>query len=261
MKQAMWVGIALAALLGGAGCQGGSSEAKPEGQAAAPAKGEAAPAKQGQQGSAAKPAVGSGQDGKPAVVAAPAPAKGYDLGAIKAIPDNCSSPSVILATAPKSVGPDYEWAISRQALLANQQFKVVGGAPGAPGEVSLAPYQYNDNAYALVARCQDGGTCNQLAAMYKAIVRSSNPQVICGTVQGIGGSPVGSFRWEGTPQGNLPGEKETIAACARLSACQIATDRATGGDPFLECQKAPQKFKRECATRYPCAEVLACLGQ
>ncbi|HSN98398.1 MAG TPA: hypothetical protein VLS89_08870 [Candidatus Nanopelagicales bacterium] len=259
MKHAMMAGLAALALIG-AGCKGGSDEAKPEGAAK---QGQAPQAGQqvGQQSAAGKQPAGAGaQDGTPAVTTQVA-AQGYDLAAIKTIPDGCASPAVILATAPKSVGPSYEWAISRQALLANQQFKIVDGAPTAPGQISLDPYEYNGSAYALIARCKDGGTCNQVAAMYKAIVRSSRPQVICGPVQGLGASPVGSFRWDATPQGNLPGAKDTVAACARLSACQIATDRATPGDPFLECQKAPHKHKTDCATRYPCAEVLACMGR
>ncbi|MCC6555060.1 MAG: hypothetical protein IT372_18995 [Polyangiaceae bacterium] len=189
--------------------------------------------------------------------------KGYETSSIKAIPDNCSSPWAILATAPASVGANYPWNISRQALLANQQFKVVSGPPTAPGQVSLSTHSYNDSAFALVAQCKDGGTCNQVAAMYKAIVRSSSPQVYCGKIQGaVSASPVGSpFSWSPDPKGNLPVEGDAIALCARLSACMIATDRSTPGDPFVECQKAPHHFKTKCATRYPCAEVLACTGK
>jgi len=198
---------------------------------------------------------------KPAAVAAPA-AQGYDLAAIKSIPDNCSSPTVILATAPRSVGASYPWNISRQALLANQQFKITAEPPSVPGQVSLATYDYGGGgAYALVAKCNDGGTCNRLAAMYKAIIRSSNPQVFCGKVPGISASPVGSaFGWNPSPEGNLPSAKDITALCARLDACLIATDRSTAGDPFVECQKAPSKFKTACARKYPCAEVLACMN-
>jgi hypothetical protein len=138
----------------------------------------------------------------------------------------------------------------------------VSGPKAAPGQVSLATHVYNDSAYALVATCNDGGTCNQLAAMYKAIVRTSNPQIVCGKVQGISASPVGPpFGWNADPKGNLPPESDAVALCARLNACMIATDRATPGDPFVECQKAPHTFKTKCATRYPCAEVLACTGK
>ena len=186
---------------------------------------------------------------------------GYPLTAIKALPDGCTTPSVILATAPSSVGSSYGWNITRQAFLANQQIKIVGGQPAAPGEVHLAPYDYTGNAYALVATCHDGATCNKVAAMYKGIVRSSNPQLTCGKVNGVGASPIAAFSWNADPRQNLPAASDPVALCARLDACPIATDRSTPGDPFLECQKAPGKFKTACATRYPCAEVMACLGK
>ncbi|AKT37660.1 hypothetical protein [Chondromyces crocatus] len=263
MDRIATLGIALFAVVCG-GCQGQeSAETSP----ATKQEGTQTPRASGTSGAVTGTTAAAGGTLAPTTTAAPAataaaapPAKGYDLSAIKAIPDNCASASVILTSAPKSVGANYDWAISRQALLANQQFRVVHpGPPTSPGEVSLAPYEYG-SAYALVARCSDGATCNQLAAMYKAIVRSSRPQPICGPVQGIGASPVAAFRLDGH-EGNLPRAQDTIAACARLSACQIATDRATPGDPFLECQKKPQAFKRECAARHPCAEVLACMAQ
>ncbi len=185
----------------------------------------------------------------------------YPLNVVKTVADDCASAKVLLATAPKSVGADYAWNVTRQAMLANQQFRVVQGAPSVPGEVQIVPYGYTDGAFALVASCKDGGTCNRLAAMYKAIVRSSHPQVVCGApIQGIT-SPVGTFRWDTDPQGNLPQSGELQALCARLNACTIATDQSTAGDPFLECQKAPSKFKTDCAKKYPCADVLACAGQ
>jgi hypothetical protein len=193
-------------------------------------------------------------------VAAPAPpATGYSLAAIHTIADACSTPAVVLSTAPKKVGADYPWTVSRQALLANQQFRIVAGPPAVPGEVHLATHAMGE-AYALVATCKDGGTCNQLAAMYKAIVRSSAPQVHCGGIPGLPAVPVHAFTWAEAPQGNLPGAKDTIGLCARLNACEIATDRSTPGDPFVECQKAPSRFKTACATRYPCVEVMACLA-
>jgi hypothetical protein len=187
----------------------------------------------------------------------------YPLDGIKTIADDCSAPEVLLATAPKSVGPDYAWHVTRQALLANQQFKFVSDhPPAAPGEIHIAPWGYGDGAFALVAKCSDGATCNRLAAMYKAIVRSSKPQVLCKTpIQGISKNPVGTFRWSDDPKANLPQDGELQALCARLDACVIATDQSTPGDPFLECQKAPSKFKTDCAKRYPCAEVIACTGK
>jgi len=275
MKKSM-VGASLAALVSVFvwGCNQNASD----GKAAPEAKG-AKESPTSESGSRAEPkptnAGAAAEPAKPAQAAQPAqPSTGaqgavvtpeqqtYSLDGIKTVPDDCAVPEVLLASAPKSVGPDYAWHTARQALLANQQFRVVSGAPTGPGEVQVSPYAYNDNAYALVARCKDGATCNRLAAMYKAIIRSARPQVVCGgRIQGISGGPVGSFRWDGDPKANLPAEGETVAMCARLDACMIATDRSTPGDPFLECQKAPTKFKTDCAKRYPCADVMACLGK
>jgi hypothetical protein len=107
-------------------------------------------------------------------------------------------------------------------------------------------------------------TCNQLAAMHKAIVRTSNPQVFCGKIPGIDkDSPLFSPTLVNptSPKDSLPAEKDIVGLCARLSACMIATDRAAPGNPGMECQKAPSKFKTACARKYPCAEVMACVSQ
>jgi hypothetical protein len=185
------------------------------------------------------------------------------LSAISPIPDHCASPIVILSGAPESVGPKFAWPVAHQTLLANQQFKVVKEAPKAPGEVLLATYKHKlTQGYALVAKCKDGGTCNRLAAMYKAVVRSSRPELACGKIDTLGARPVRApFAWADDVKGNLPKPGDLQGACARLNACMIATDRATEGDPFLACQKAPSHFKTDCARRYPCAEVLACTGK
>ena len=234
--------MVLAAAILAVGCSNKGGGAAPTADTSKPA-----PAKAGVDQTTPSPA-------KPA-----AAAQGYALDGIKTIPDSCASAHVILSTAPASVGADHPWQTARQALLANQQFKVVDGEPAAPGQVHLGTFDSN-GSFALVAACKDGGTCNQLAAMYKALIRSSHPQVICGHVPGMSAEPVGAFSF-GAAQQNLPTSGDAIAACARLDACMIATDRSTPGDPFLECQKAPSSFKLRCAEKYPCAEVMACLGK
>lgn len=81
-------------------------------------------------------------------------------------------------------------------------------------------------------------------------------------LNGLSSSPVGpGFGWSSDMRQDLPAASDTIARCSRLNACLIATDRSTPGDPFLECQKAPSGFKLDCASRYPCSEVLACAGK
>ncbi len=184
------------------------------------------------------------------------------------IADNCSTPWVIMATAPNSVGVDYPWTWSRQAMLANQQFKVVSGKPSVPGEVTFQLHLASDrfqNAWVLVGQCHDGGTCNKLAAMYKAIVKGSQSQPVCGSLPmdlspATFKKPV--LRDLGNPQNTLPESSDVPGQCARLQACSVAMDppaKAGKEDIGFECQKSPSKFKTSCATKYPCVEVMKCL--
>ena len=204
-------------------------------------------------------------DSKPSDKAVTAPAmQSYKLGAIKKIDDSCASPWVIVANAPETVGVDYEWKWSKQAILANGQFHVTGGDPAGPGEVSFQVHEADatmSSAYVLVAHCHDGATCNYLAAMFKAVVKTSNPQVICGALPANIGSAKKKLDFlAGGPEHNVPAEGDTISLCARLSACNIAMKPETTEDIGMQCQKAPGSFKTKCATHYPCAEVEACLG-
>jgi hypothetical protein len=163
------------------------------------------------------------------------------------------------------VGESYGWQISRQAFLANQQFKIVSGQPSAAGEVHLSSYHYNPfgtAVFALVASCSDGATCNQVAAMYKSVVRSSTPQVVCGPasgIKGISGDAI-SVSWGADPKDNMPPAGDREADCARLNACWTTYRPDTPGDPFLDCQGGKAKFDLACASRYPCSEVLSCAG-
>lgn len=217
----------------------------------------------------AKPA----QDSPQATVAQAPPSPGvnapeqqsYPLSAVKTIPESCSRAHVILASAPSSVGPSYEWPWTRQAMLANQQFRMVSGRPSAHGEVTFdlhrADRTFND-AWVLVARCSDGSTCNYLAAMYKAVVKSSRPEPLCGGPPSWLGRPQSNLNLlAGGPRANLPRPNDTVGKCARISACTIATHPSTVEDVGIDCQRAPARFKLDCATRYPCAEVMACLGR
>ncbi len=187
----------------------------------------------------------------------------YSMGSIKTIADGCTNANAIMVTAPESVGADYEWKYSRQAMLANQQYKVVADAPSIRGEVGFEVRQMDasmSNAYVLVAHCADGLTCNHLAAMYKSIVKSSNPQVVCGDLGANAGRFVKKIHLlGGGPQANLPQASDTISKCARIAACTIADDTSTTEDVGISCQKAPTSYKLDCATRYPCAEVLSCM--
>jgi hypothetical protein len=259
-------GLGLALAL--AACGGGEGEAKPEGSAA---RAPAAPAQPAGAATGATPTIAAegSKQGTPAPAAAPQAVttpemQSYPMGSIKPIPDNCSNAHVILANAPSTVGVDYPWAWSKQAMLANQQFKTVSSAT-APGQVSFAVHQADATmaeAYALVATCGDGSTCNRLAAMYKAVVKSSNPQPLCGALPGALGRPKKQIDLlAGDPASHTPRAGDTIGMCARIAACTIATKPDTTEDVGINCQKKPGDFKTACASKYPCAEVMACLGQ
>jgi hypothetical protein len=261
-----WVGMALAL----AACGGGEGDAKPEGSAA---RAPAAAVQPGAAATGAQPTIAA--EGNKAAPGTPAPAaapqavtspemQSYPMGSIKPIPDNCSNAHVILANAPSTVGVDYPWAWSKQAMLANQQFKT-GSSATAPGQVSFAVHQADATmaeAFALVATCGDGSTCNRLAAMYKAVVKSSNPQPLCGALPKALGRPKKQIDLlAGDPASHTPKAGDTIGMCARIAACTIATKPDTTDDVGIACQKRPGDFKTACASKYPCAEVMACLGQ
>jgi hypothetical protein len=185
------------------------------------------------------------------------------------IDPTCSRPSVLAATAPKSVGKDYPWTWARQALLANQQFRVVPGTPGVPGQVSFELHQLpasSGNAFALVAQCQDGGTCNHLAAMFRAVVPGNRASVSCGPLpSGLAARTRvrgGVLAELSDPKSNLPGRKDVVGQCARLQACTVASDTSRSGseDLGLRCQRAPSRFPIACARKYPCVEVLSCMA-
>jgi hypothetical protein len=247
-------------------CEQASIRSEPAGSASPTATG-AATTKAADPAKTAATAGGAATTTASAAKAGAAPAAaatgGYPLTAVKTIADNCTKASVIMATSPKSTTPSDTpgWQWTRQAMLANQQFKIVDGDPVAPMQVKFSVYD-NGTYSALVAACHDGATCNQLAAMYKAVVRSSTPQILCGPVPGMTGSPQRvDILAAGNPKASVPEKSDIIGLCARLSACMIATDQSTPGNPGLECQKAPHTFKTSCATRYPCSEVMSCVGK
>lgn len=251
-------------------CGDGGGDAKPEGATSAAPKSSAKAATEAKpKGTAPGDAAKGGAappEAKPADAADKATPvttpeqQSYPMGNIKAIADNCSNAHAIIANAPTSLGEDYAWPYTKQAMLANQQFKTVSSA-SAPGQVSFAMYEAN-GAYALVATCGDGSTCNRLAAMYKAVVKSSNPQVMCGDVPSYMGAPKKQVDLiAGDPASNVPQSGDTIGQCARIAACTIATKPDTTDDIGIACQKGPTNFKTQCASKYPCAEVMACIGQ
>jgi hypothetical protein len=219
------------------------------------------------------PTVAATGDARPAVTnATPAtpvtdPSQQTYADVTNPIPNECKSAAVLMTSAPESVGVDYPWTWTRQALLANQQYKVVEGPPSVPGEVSFEVHQASSKhsgAWVLVARCADGGTCNKLAAMQKAIVKGAAAQPVCGALP-MDLSPTTRkkvvLRELGNPQNTLPGKTDVIGQCARLHACTVAMDPKANATTDIgpSCQKGPSSFKTSCASEYPCSAVLSCL--
>ena len=187
----------------------------------------------------------------------------YSFDKIKKIDDSCASPWVMLATAPESLGSDYEWKYTKQALKANPEFHVVTSAPAQQWDVQLELHQLDasmSSAYALVAKCKDGLTCNNLAAMYKAAVKSATPQIGCGATPASFGAQIKIVDiLPGGVQANLP--DEVIGKCARLGACSARKDPTGTKDVAIECQKAPSSFDLTCAMKANCDEVASCLSK
>lgn len=212
-----------------------------------------------QAASFARSGCATGTAGKAVVTDAGAPAPAvdpYPLSAIKPIAESCQSPGVLITSAPRKAGVEYHWQWIRQTMYANRQLEVVSAGPTTAGQVEFQVVE-DDTSIHLVGFCKDGGTCNRLAAMVKAVVRSSNPQAFCGHVPVKGDQHASML----VPADGvwLPMDKaDVVARCARLSACMIAADIATPGDPGLECQRVPGSFRTDCATRESCADVLAC---
>ena len=226
-----------------------------------------ADAKAGADANAAKDAA-KAADRKVADVPVTSPEQqSYSMEGVKKIADNCAKAFVIMSTAPERVGADYTWTWARQALLANQQFKVVDGEPEAPGQVTFQLHKASQrfqNAWVLVAKCKDGGTCNYLAAMHKAIVKGSSSTPVCGNLpMDLGPAtfkkPV--LRKSAFSPDSLPDATDGAGLCARLHACTIAMDTSTATNIGFDCQKAPSRFKTACARKYPCKAVMDCMAE
>jgi hypothetical protein len=217
----------------------------------------------------AAPAEGAAAAAPPSEKA-PAGAGGgdYPADSIKPIADNCSSASAILASVPKKVVEGWkegqEWTWATQALLAHQQFSLRDDATSQSMEVKFLQYDQPGDAVALVAHCHDGVTCNKLAAMFRFTVPSAKPQLFCGAkipgIQGVGGAVVKLTPFGGA-ESKLPEKDNVIGRCARLHVCSRKQDRSTADDLGLSCQRAPGKFKTDCAKKPTCDAVVACMKE
>jgi hypothetical protein len=250
---------ALAMVLGVVGlgaCSAATEPAAPEQPAAAPVVA-AAPSS-----APAEPAATATTAVAPAPSATSTPAVEdndieYPVHGLATIPADCKEPSVVLTTAPKSRGWDYDWIWTRQALFANPQFKLVDwpNKPAKPMDVRLDMIEI-PGGFALVGVCKDGATCTKLAAMYKSVVPTCKPTLQCGAPPPS--SPARASRLVPKDGKWLP-SGDVIGECARIGVCTsmklIAHDRNLG----VACQNAPASFKTQCAELATCDDVVRCL--
>ncbi|NUP05271.1 MAG: hypothetical protein HOW73_04330 [Polyangiaceae bacterium] len=183
----------------------------------------------------------------------------YPFHGLEKIPDDCKEPSVVLTTAPTKEGWDYDWIWTRQAMYANQQFKLVDWPSKADKAMQVRLDMYEiPGGFALLGVCKDGETCNKLAAMYKATVPTCNPKLHCGEVP-MKGPPRRSKLIPETGAW-LPASDDVIGQCARIGVCLKMKKQAVG-NPGVECQSSPKKFRVDCASKATCGDVVQCLNK
>ena len=166
---------------------------------------------------------------------------------------------MVLTTAPRKMGWDYDWTWTRQALLASTQFHIVEGPgkPEKPMDLRLDMYEI-PAGFALVAVCRDGATCNKLAAMYRSTVQTCNPQLHCGPLP-IAGAPRRSALVPKDGEWLPLDDANVIGRCARIGVCLRVEHQLFKGNPGVACQSAPGSFRVECAKKASCSEVVQCL--
>lgn len=203
-----------------------------------------------------------------ASAAAAAPASGYSTEGLRAIPDNCTAPQVILTAIPRTVfdSEGFIWRFAQQVAVANPQFSIPPVELPPPGHIYFKAVEHTPTkGVALVAKCTETKTCLQFAAAYRTVVPTSKPEVLCGnaTTLGaeIGSAAVLNFNAAEIMQGSLPAKDNVIGQCVRLAACKAARDKKLEGDPAIACQKKPSTFKLDCAAKFPCSAVLSCMGE
>ena len=110
--------------------------------------------------------------------------------------------------------------------------------------------------------CKEGVTCKRLAAAYKTVVPTSQPELFCGEVPTLGELQPSKVIPHPKPfRELLPAPHDTLGKCVRLAACRASLAGKLEGNPVLECTKKPAAFQLSCASEFPCAAVLACLDK
>jgi len=214
----------------------------------------------------APPAASASADSPPRP--APKGLDAYPLDAVKTIPDECSSAWTALTVVTPAIresSPDWLWASAVQALYAHPEFEVVGGMPTAPMQVQIFEGKHGEKNFALWARCQDGATCNKLAAMYRAVNRTARPWVYCGAgdtkVDRDGSKVLFANQAALVQEARSKLESAVDSQCFRIGICHTREGAGGGEDIGYQCNRKPSTFKLSCAKKATCAEVVQCVGR
>jgi hypothetical protein len=207
----------------------------------------------------AAPPSGSPASSQPGPADPPPIEVEYPFKGLATIPEDCTEPTVVLTTAPKAMGWDYDWTWTRQAFHANPQFQMVDwpNKPERPMQVRLDMYAI-PAGFALVGVCRDGATCNKLAAMYRSTVPTCDPRLHCGPLP-IAGTPRRSAIIPADGQWLPVEDADVIGRCARIGVCLRMKHEPFRGNPGVVCQSSPSRFRIDCAKKATCDEVVECL--
>ncbi len=189
----------------------------------------------------------------------------YSLASVQALPEDCTSPSVMLAAVSNNVSKkdDFAWAYPVQALFAHPEFVLVNKVRlTAKNRVAVQEVQVTPKVVGLVAYCHDADTCNRLGAMYQTTVPTAKPELYCGKKWEPGKIPRGLLNavdLKATAWKKL--KSEPTSMCARIGVCMKQQNPATPGDPGIECQKQPTKHKYKCGQEKTCEQVVSCASR
>ena len=185
----------------------------------------------------------------------------------KPLSSDCADPRAVLAVRKR-----YDRSgrlFVQQTLLAYPEFQLVPETANKPYEIDVYETIYGPSRFgmirpddplfseAVVARCGDVPTCNQLAALFEALQPKGKVTLSCGvppaTTGGFGRVAELSPKRFVLPDANAP----RVAICARIAACGFREGAPLAAS--AACERASAKLG-SCSAAADCAEVVRCSG-
>jgi hypothetical protein len=160
----------------------------------------------------------------------------------------------------------------QQALVAHPELLLVKEKAAGAGEIDVYETIYGPKNFAptypgeplfneaVVARCGDVATCNQLAAMFHAVAPRERVEPVCGvppaTTGGFGRvAELAADRLLAPPATSAA----AVASCARLHAC--AARERVSLPRELDCARRLRPEWTACAASDSCSSVASCLSE